>query len=203
MQAILLIRVSPRPASFSRRIAGELAERLVRRHPGARLIDRDLAAAPPPHPDRAFYEAILSREPGPHPVLDESERLIGELEQADAVVIGTPMNNFTVPSTLKAWLDHIVRIRRTFASTPQGKQGLLKDRPVFVVTASGGYSGDAPPASPDFLTPYLRAILACIGLHDVAFLRMEGTARGPEATAQALSAARAWIDDRLPLRTPA
>lgn len=199
MKTILLIRVSPRPNSFSRQIATAVADRLRQLHPGARTIDRDLAAAPPPHPDRAFYDAILSRDAAPNPVLDHSERLIRELEQADFVVLGTPMNNFTVPSTLKAWLDHIVRIRRTFASTPGGKQGLLRDRPVIVVSASGGYSGAQPPASPDFLTPYLRAILGCIGLHQVEFLTLEGTARGPEAVERALGTARAWIDRRLPL----
>lgn len=199
MTTILRIQVSPRPNSFSRQLAGEIVARLVALNPGARLIDRDLAAAPPPHPDRAFYDAILSRSDAPQPALDFSERLIVELEQADWVVIGTPMNNFTVPSTLKSWLDHIVRIRRTFASSPEGKVGLLRDRPVLVATASGGYSGDAPPASPDFLTPYLRAILGCIGLNQVEFFSMEGLARGPEAVEKALAEARRRIDRRLPL----
>lgn len=203
MTTILLIQVSPRPNSFSRRLAGEIVARLVALNPGARLIDRDLAAAPPPHPDGDFYDAILSRSDAPQPALDLSERLIVELEQADWVVIGTPMNNFTVPSTLKSWLDHIVRIRRTFASTPDGKVGLLRDRPVLVATASGGYSGDAPPASPDFLTPYMRAILGCIGLKQVEFFGMEGLARGPEAVEQAFARARAAIDARLPLPRPA
>ena len=193
MHSILLIRVSPRPQSFSRLIAAEAAERLRDLHPGARLIDRDLAKVPPPHPDAAFYDAILSRSDAPNPVLDYSEALIAELEQADFVVIGTPMNNFTVPSTLKAWLDHIVRIRRTFVSTAEGKRGLLRDRPVIVATASGGYAGDTPPGQPDFLTPYLTAILGCIGLTQIKFLRMEGLARGPEAVERALAAARTTI----------
>ena len=193
MQAILLIRASPRRQSFSRLIAAEVAARLQELHPAARIMDRDLAAEPPPHPDAAFYEAILSRSDGPNPVLDYSERLIVELEQADVVVIGTPMNNFTVPSTLKAWLDHIVRIRRTFVSTPEGKQGLLRDRPVIVVTASGGYV-DQPPGQPDFLTPYLSAILGCIGLTQLKFLRLEGLARGPEAVERAFAQARTAMD---------
>jgi FMN-dependent NADH-azoreductase len=202
MTTILQIRASPRPGSLSRRLADDVVRRLLQRHPGARLIDRDLAAAPPPHPDEAFYDAILSRdlaEAERERRLAYSERLIGELEAADWVVIGTPMNNFTVPSTLKAWIDHIVRIRRTFASTPEGKKGLLRDRPVIVAIAAGGYSGDAPPAQPDFLTPYLTAILGCIGLTQVEFVRLEGTARGPEALDHAWAAARAWIDRRLPL----
>jgi FMN-dependent NADH-azoreductase len=127
-----------------------------------------------------------------------SETLIGELEAADWVVVGTPMNNFTVPSSLKAWIDHIVRIRRTFASTPAGKVGLLRDRPVIVVSAHGGFTGDAPPGQPDFLTPYLRAILHTIGIDQVDFIRLEGLTRGPEHVERALAAARDWLDSRFP-----
>ncbi len=126
-----------------------------------------------------------------------SERLITELEAADFVVIGTPMNNFTVPSTLKAWIDHIVRIRRTFRSSPEGKIGMLRDRPLIVVSAHGGYCGDIPPGQPDFLTPYLRAIFATIGIQTVAFLRLEGMSRGPDAVARSLDHARGWIEQDL------
>jgi FMN-dependent NADH-azoreductase len=200
MTTILKILVSPRPGSHSRLIAGEIVTRLEALHPGAHIIDRDLAAEPPPHPDLALYNAILSPEAGPeHPDFALSERYIGELEAADWVVIGTPMNNFSVPSTLKAWIDHIVRIRRTFRSTPQGKIGLLHDVPVVVVSAHGGYCGDTPPGQPDFLTPYLRAIFGTIGMPRVEFLRMQGLTRGPEALATALGEARGWIERRLPL----
>ena len=198
MPLILEILVSPRPHSVSRRVAQEIVERIAERHPGARIVERDLAADPPPHPNRNLYEAILSPTPDDDRRFALSERLIGELETADYVVIGTPMNNFTVPSTLKAWIDHIVRIRRTFVSTPQGKIGLLRDRPVIVVSGHGGYCGSAPPAQPDFLTPYLAAIFATIGIHQVEFLRLEGIARGPEALASALDKARGWIDETLP-----
>ena len=154
----------------------------------------------PPHPDLALYNAILSPEIGPeHPDFALSERYIGELEAADWVVIGTPMNNFSVPSTLKAWIDHIVRIRRTFRSTPEGKIGLLADTPVMVVSAHGGYIGGTPAYQPDFLTPYLQAIFETIGMPRVEFMPMAGLSRGPEALAKALAAAREWIDRRFPL----
>ncbi len=92
---------------------------------------------------------------------------------------------FTVPSGLKAWIDHIVRVRRTFNVTTQGKVGTLRDRPVFVAVSSGGrYSGDHA-RQPDFLTPYLKAILATIGLHDLTFFSVEGAAFGQDAAAQA------------------
>jgi FMN-dependent NADH-azoreductase len=199
MTTILQILVSPRPTAFSRMIGREVVARLHLLHPDGEIVDRDLAADPPPHPNLSLYEAILSPVDKDDPRFALSEVLIGELEAADWVVIGTPMNNYTVPSTLKAWIDHIVRIRRTFASTPEGKVGLLRDRPVVVVSAHGGFCGDTPPGQPDFLTPYLRAILHTIGIDQVEFIRLEGLARGPERVAQALDGARDWLDRRFPL----
>jgi FMN-dependent NADH-azoreductase len=196
MTTILQILVSPRPQAFSRQMAREIVARVAALRPGAQIIERDLAADPPPHPDLDLYEAILSPTPDDDPRFALSERLIGELEAADIVVIGTPMNNFTVPSTLKSWVDHVVRIRRTFRSTLEGKIGMLADRPLIVVSAHGGYvSGNY---QPDFLTPYLRAIFETIGIRAVEFVQLEGLARGPEAVARALDAARSWIDVELP-----
>jgi FMN-dependent NADH-azoreductase len=194
MTTILQILASPRPQSFSRQIAREVTARLVSRYPAAEIIERDLAADPPPHPEIDLYEAILSPVPDDDPRFALSEQMIGELEVADFVVIGTPMNNFSVPSTLKAWIDHIVRIRRTFRSSPVGKIGALRDRPVFVISAHGGYCGDIPPAQPDFLTPYLRAIFTTIGINQVEFLRLEGLSRGPDAVARALDQAASWME---------
>jgi FMN-dependent NADH-azoreductase len=199
MTTILQILASPRPHSFSRRIAREVTARLVTLNPGAEIVERDLAVDPPPHPDLDFYEAILSPVPDDDPRLSLSEQMIRELEVADFVVIGTPMNNFSVPSTLKSWIDHVVRIRRTFRSTPEGKIGLLADTPIIVVSAHGGYIGGNPAYQPDFLTPYLQAIFETIGMPRVEFVPMAGLARGPEALAKALAEARGWIDRRFPL----
>jgi FMN-dependent NADH-azoreductase len=88
--------------------------------------------------------------------ISQSEELIQDLEWADFVVIGTPMHNFTVPSALKAWIDHIVRVRRTFNVTTEGKVGTLRDRPVFIAVSSGGRFSGERARQPDFLTPYLR-----------------------------------------------
>jgi FMN-dependent NADH-azoreductase len=120
--------------------------------------------------------------------LQPSERLIGELEACDLLVLSTPMHNFTVPALLKAWLDQVVRFGRTFRSTPEGKIGLLEDRPTFVVVASGGYIIGARARQPDFLTPYLTAILGTIGIHDVNFVHMDGMTRDLD---QGLARARA------------
>jgi FMN-dependent NADH-azoreductase len=197
MTTILQILVSPRPQAFSRQVAGDVVAHIIRRYPNARVIFRDLAVEPPPHPDRALYDAILLATPDDDPRFALSEAYIRELEAADFVVIGTPVNNFTVPSTLKAWIDHIVRIRRTFRSTPQGKIGTLRDRPLIVVSAHGGYV-TIPPIQPDFLTDYLRTVFETIGISSVEFLRLEGMSCGPEAVARALDSAQSWIAQRLP-----
>lgn len=114
-----------------------------------------------------------------------SEELVQELESSDFVVIGTPMHNLTVPSALKAWIDHVVRARRTFNITPAGKVGTLRDRPVFVAISSGGRFSGERARQPDFLTPYLTTILGTIGLHDLAFFSVQGTGSGPDAVAEA------------------
>jgi FMN-dependent NADH-azoreductase len=109
------------------------------------------------------------------------------------------MYNFTVPTVLKAWIDHVARAGRTFRYSAEGPVGLLKNKQVFVVTARGGfYSGESPARGLDFQEPYLRAILAFMGLSDVTFIHAEGLARGPEAATTGLQRARAAIEAVLP-----
>ena len=199
---ILYLRCSPRGAeAFSSRMAEEVVARLLGRHPGAELVFRDLSADPPPLVDAAFSAAILGPPGTTPPALEMSERLIRELEGSDVLVIATPMHNYGVPAVLKAWVDQIVRIHRTFASTPGGKVGKLADRPVWIVVASGGwFSGPGPtgaPPQPDFLTPYLRAALGTIGIRDLRFLTLEGVTRGAVIADAAIARARAALDEVL------
>jgi FMN-dependent NADH-azoreductase len=216
-RSILYLRCSPRgAAAFSSRMAEEVVARLRALHPAADLVFRDLAASPPPLVDAAFSAAILSSPPGsplsppplgrpdaPAPALAASEALIEELAAADVLVVATPMHNYGVPAVLKAWVDQIVRIHRTFASTPAGKVGTLPDRPVWLVVASGGwFTGPSPsgaPAQPDFLTPYLRAVLATIGIRDLHILTLEGVTRGADIAEAAFTQARAALDRTLPV----
>ena len=199
MSTILYVAASPRDdAAHSRRFGAAVLARLQARRPEARVVVRDLAAAPVPPPDAAFSAAILSPPVPDHPDLTLSETLIREIEAAEAVVIATPMHNYTVPAVLKAWIDQIVRIHRTFASTPAGKVGKLPDRPVYLVVASGGWftqpSPIGTPPQPDFLTPYLRAVLGTIGLHTMSVFALEGVTRGPEAAEAAWARAAAALD---------
>ncbi len=125
--------------------------------------------------------------------LDLSEQLIREVEAADVIVIGTPMHNLTIPSVLKAWIDQILRVGRTMKSTPTGKVGMLRDRPVFIGVASGGFFTGERANQPDFLTPYLSLALSSIGLKTQQFLPLQGTAfldrdQAPAARSKALAA---------------
>ena len=204
MKTILHIACSPRgPASHSLLFADALLARLQQHHPHATIHHRNLAANPPAVVDATFSNAILNPDSPPE-AFTQSETLIRELEHADALVIATPMHNFTVPAVLKAWIDQIVRIHRTFKSTPAGKVGTLADRPVYIVIASGGwFSGPSPtgtPAQPDFLTPYLTAILNTIGLHDIHIIALEGVTRGSAMLERAVSLARQSLDRILPPR---
>lgn len=188
---ILHLNCSPRgQASESYRISEKIIGFLLKREPTAILINRMLSGDAIPHIDGSYATALgetqqSSAETFPVGSMSQSEVLIQELESSDFVVIGTPIHNFTVPSALKSWIDHIVRVRRTFNTTAEGYVGTLRDRPVFIAVSSGGrYSGERT-RQPDFLTPYLKAVLGTIGLHDLTFFSVEGSASGREAVAEA------------------
>jgi FMN-dependent NADH-azoreductase len=188
---ILHVTCSPRGlASESSRLSQKVIGFLLQREPTAIVVNRVLAGGALPHIDASYATALGATRQSPAEIspagsMSRSEELVRELESSDVVVIATPMHNFTVPSALKAWIDHIVRIRRTFNVTAEGKAGALRDRPVFIAVSSGGrYSGERA-NQPDFLTPYLKAILGTVGLHDLTFFSVEGSALGAVGLAEA------------------
>lgn len=113
--------------------------------------------------------------------LRRSDKLIEQLQACDVLLIATPMHNYSVPAPLKAWIDHVVRVGKTFLGTAKGKIGTLVDRPVYVAIASGGYISGEHARQPDFLRPYLSAVLTTIGPGQVHYFTVEGTARGVES----------------------
>jgi FMN-dependent NADH-azoreductase len=199
MPILLHLLVSARAdISRSRAVGQELVKALAARRPNLRIVERDLGSISFPLPDGHFMEASLmlecDRGPAQYDALGLSEALIGELETADSVVISSPMHNFMVPAALKAWIDYVVRPRRTFRSTPEGKVGLVADRPVYVVVTCGGPFGEGPADQRDFFSPYLRYALGSIGIRTIHILRLENLNRGSEHVRRATDAARAWID---------
>jgi len=122
--------------------------------------------------------------------LARSNLLTDEVLAADVLVLAAPMYNFAIPSTLKAWLDHVLRAGVTFKYTETGPQGLLTGKRAFVLTARGGiYAGSAL----DHQEPYLRQALAFIGIHDVQFIHAEGLNLGAEFSEKGLAQARAKV----------
>lgn len=201
MTTLLHVAVSPRDdRSHSRRGAQLVLAQLAHTIGGLRVIERDLAATPLPHPDAGFVEASLmpdaSRTEAHRAELALSETLIGELEAADGVLISTPVHNYTVPSVLKAWIDLVVRPERTFHRTAQGKVGVLADRSVLVVSASGG-NFDGAHAQTDFLMPYLRYVFATVGIRQVEGIRLQNTARGTESATRAFEGFRQELAARM------
>ncbi len=163
------------------------------------ITERDLVRSPIPPIGRDYALAVTSQATPDAKEFAWSERLIVELEQHDMLFIVTPMHNFTVPAALKLWIDHVIRINRSFHATPQGKVGLLKDRATFVLVSSGGFHVGERAKQADFLTPYLRYALASIGISDVHFFPLQGLVFGSEAVAQTVHEARLQLSEKLPL----
>ena len=174
--------------SASRELTREIVARWVAERPDTQVTYLDLAAQELPH----LSQKLLLRA-------DELEaaRSAEALEQflaADAIVIGAPVYNFTIPSQLKAWIDRITVAGKTFTYTANGPQGLAGGKEVVVAVARGGVR--AADASGEFGEPYLKYLFAFLGIDKVRFVRAEGLAISPQQRAASLSAARAAIVDR-------
>ena len=204
MSNVLLLTSSPRgAASHSSAVARDLAGRLAAGTPGATITTRDLAADPVPHIDGVFLAAVFSAHPeslldGQREALERSDAAIAQVLAADTIVIAAPMINFSVPTTLRAWFDNILRVGKTFRYTEAGAEGLVKGKKVYLVTASGGVYSDGAMKVMDFQVPYLKALLGFIGLTDVEVISVEGVAFGPEHAEKAVAAAHAQVAGTAP-----
>jgi FMN-dependent NADH-azoreductase len=183
-------------ASYSNRVAAEVLDELGRRSPGASVTLRDLAREPLAHIDDDFVAATRAPE-GPQTerqraLLRQSDALVDELFAADVIVIAAPMINFTIPSTLKTWIDYVARAGRTFSYSAAGPKGLVTGKQVILVASRGGVYADAGQAL-DFQVPYLKSVLGFLGMTDVTVLEVEGTAFGPDAAEKAVAAAAAKL----------
>ncbi|MDK4713867.1 FMN-dependent NADH-azoreductase [Rhizobium sp. CNPSo 4039] len=195
MSSILLLTSSPRPDSLSTKIATELAEKIKSNNPGKTLVKRDLAADNLPHIDGPFTDAIRTpadaRTPEQQELVKVSDALVDELLAADTLVIGTGLINFNIYSSLKTWIDNVARAGRTFTYTETGPKGLATGKKAYIVLASGGVYSEGPAAPLNHAVPYLKSVLAFIGITDVETVYIEGVAFGPEAAEKAIDAAQA------------
>ncbi|MDR3518050.1 MAG: FMN-dependent NADH-azoreductase [Azospirillaceae bacterium] len=196
MVQVLSIQSSPNLAgSISREISKTFVENFVAHHPGTTVVTRDLVTNPVPHLGVDLLGGLFSPPdqltPAQRDALALSDALIAEIEAADVIVIGVPMHNFGIPSTLKAWVDHITRANKTFRYTEAGPVGLLSNKKVYLFGASGGVYSEGPYQAYDHAITFVQGVLGFLGLTDVSVVRAEGLALGPDVATKATAGARA------------
>lgn len=172
--------------SVSRQLTADIVAELKLATPSLEIHYHDLAAQPLPHwapvADASDPAAALGNE------------MLEHFLAADVIVIGAPMYNFAISSSLKAWIDRILVAGKTFRYTANGSEGLAGNKRVIIASSRGGFYGkDTPAAAMDFQEPYLRAAFAFIGIDEIEFVRAEGIAIGEEQKVAALQAARSSI----------
>ena len=195
MSNVLIIESSARQqGSFSRQLTHQFISQWQAAHPTDQVTVRDLALHPVPHLDAnllgGWMKPEAQRSADEHASLKRSDELTDELLAADVLVLAAPMYNFAIPSTLKAWLDHVLRAGVTFKYTETGPQGLLTGKKAYVLTARGGlYAG----STSDHQEPYLRQVMAFVGIHDVTFIHAEGMNLGGDFQEKGLNQAKARL----------
>jgi len=193
VKKILHIISSTRGAeSLTLRLGNAIIDKIRENNPDAIVKELDLAKDPYPHLAQvninAFFTPPEYRTPELDAAIKRSDEAIAELQQADIVVLGAPMYNFSITSSLKAYLDHIARAKITFSYTEKGSEGLLKNKKAYIAVGSAGVFDNEQMKHFDFVTPYLKHFLWFIGITDVKVFRVQGTAI-PELQETALETA--------------
>jgi FMN-dependent NADH-azoreductase len=196
MKSMLVINSSAaREGSVSRELVEFAVDRLRQTTPQVQVVRRDLGANPVPHLSVDTLNGVRGTPAteAERTARALSEELIAELRAADTIVIGAPMYNFGVTTSLRAWFDYILRAGETFSYSAEGPRGLLGNKRVIVIESRGGLYSEGPARVIDFQEPYLRHLLGFIGIQDVTFVHAEKTGFGPEARTAAIDGARRQI----------
>ena len=174
--------------SASRSLGAAIVGHWKNATPGLQVTYRDLAADPLPHLSGGSLAGADPSEAA------DAERVMQEFLEADVVVVGAPMYNFGVPSTLKAWIDRVAIAGKTFRYTEAGPQGLAGGKKVVIASSRGGFHQHN---GADFQEAYLRQVFGFLGVTDIEVVRAEGLAISPQQREEAMAAAHASI--RVPL----
>lgn len=176
MKNILHVISSPSGEnSISIKLGNAIVEKLVSEYPGSILTEINVAKDPFPHLGENLIKATRSSAaPSDDEALVRSNKAVQQVKDADIIVIGVPLFNFTIPSTLKAWLDNVVRPGVAFTYSEKGVQGLITDKQVYLAVASGAIYSEGPMKDFDFAAPYLEKVLNFIGVTDITTVRAEG-----------------------------
>jgi FMN-dependent NADH-azoreductase len=183
-------------ASASNQLVHDAVAQIKSQDPQAAIVTRDLVADPIPHltPDSASVLRGATPENQPQPAaLTLSNALVDELRAADTIVIGAPMYNFGIASSLKSWFDYVLRAGVTFSYSEAGPKGLLHGKRAIVILTRGGLYSEGPAQQMDSQEPHLRTLLGFIGITDIIFVRAEKLGLGPEQREQSMAAARSQL----------
>lgn len=188
--------------SVSRKLSAKIIAEIKSKHTDTQIVMRDLTTFTLPHLDGltvgAYFTPPEKRNEAQIEALKLSDELVDELFAADIVVIGAPMWNFGIPSSLKAWIDHVARAGRTFKYGANGPESLLPaGKKVFIASSRGGVYSEGPMAAMDHQESYLKTVLGFIGLHDVTFIRAEGVGKGEDAVKTAMHLAEVQLEDAI------
>lgn len=181
MTRVLHIIASPRGnASLSRKLGDAIIGQLKLKDPDTIVRERVLSDAPYAHLEEVhiagFFTPEEQRTAAQLEAIQNSDVAIAEIREADVLVIGVPIYNFSITSGLKAYFDHIARVQETFRYSENGPEGLVKGKKAYIAIASGGAFDNDAMRPLDFATPYVRHFLSFIGITDMAVFRVEGTA---------------------------
>jgi FMN-dependent NADH-azoreductase len=179
--------------SVTRELTAAIVARWQEAVPGLSVTYRDLDAQPLPH----LTGPVLAKVD--QAIAEAGEQAMQEFLDSDVIVMGAPMYNFSVPSTLKAWIDRVAVAGRTFRYTENGPEGLAKGKRLVIASGRGGIYGDNSPA--DFQEAYLRQVFGFLGITEIEFVRAEGVAYSPQHRTDAIEGAKAAI--QMPLREAA
>jgi FMN-dependent NADH-azoreductase len=199
--ALVLTSSALGASSVSTDLVQDALAHLLAQDPDLDVIVRDLGAKPVPHLSPDSAAALRGGDPANHEQARAralSDELVAELQAADTILIGAPMYNFGIPSTLKAWFDHVLRAGVTFRYTEAGPEGLLNGKRALVIVSRGGLYSEGPAQAMDSQEPHLRTLLAFIGISDVTFFRAEKLAFGPEAREQSVEGVRRQLREAIP-----
>lgn len=165
--------------SFSIQLGNAIVDKIIAANPGSTVKETNLVDIEIPHLGAAQFTAFFtpaeSRTPQDLEAIKYSDEAVKDLLEADVIVIGSPLYNFGIPSTLKAWIEHIVRRGITFSYGENGPVGLVTGKKVYIAVASGGVYSEGPMQAYDFAVPYLKTVLGVLGVTDVDVFRVEGT----------------------------
>ena len=179
MKVLHIISSPQGEASNSIKLGNAIVERLLQTNPNSQVTVRDLNENKLPHLDEAIIASFYTPDELITPVhienAKQSDEVVAQVRNADVIVIGAPIYNYGIPSPLKVWIDHLVRVRKTVSFADGTPRGLINGKKVYIAVSSGAVFSEGYYKPFDFVEPYLRAGLGLVGFHDITVYRSEGT----------------------------